>query len=191
MNDCFSNLLPAAKHPVPGTIPGVMNGDLVFRKMSGPGSRLVDAIDEGSIFSHVGIAYVDADTNIFVIHVLPQGDEMVQMDTLPAYLQEAELFAVYRPVNMDRTIPARAAQIASQWVGVRPFDKDFDLSTDDALYCTELVYKAYLLAGQDVVDGIFNQVSLPFLTAEEVIYPSLLVQSSHFTVIYSSPSDNP
>lgn len=53
----------------------------------------------------------------------------------------ADALAVLRP-RLDKLAVAKALLRAFHYRG-RPYDFDFDFRTDDALVCTELVYKAY------------------------------------------------
>ena len=66
-----------------------------------------------------------------------------------------------------------------------PFDTAFDLTDDDRLYCSELVYKAFLSAGVELVDHP-EIIRLPAQAAQgsvEVITVGQLVHSSTVTDI--------
>ncbi len=94
-------------------------------------------------------------------------------------------FAIYRPAANISDAATIAVQKALEWVGEKRFDRDFDLRTDETVYCTELVYKAYQEAGVDIIHGDFNIVEFPFLETKEVIYPSLFIESGLFIPVYS------
>jgi hypothetical protein len=57
---------------------------------------------------------------------------------------------------LSKETKARAIFRAFNFSG-RPYDFNFDFLTDSALVCSELVYKAYLPAGQD--EGLFLPLS--------------------------------
>ena len=71
-------------------------------------------------------------------------------------------------------------------MGTVRFDKAFNLQSDRTLYCTELVYKAYLGAGVDIINGEFDVIDLPWLDAREVILPSGFIEGGLFDLVYSS-----
>ncbi len=56
-----------------------------------------------------------------------------------------------------------------------PFDNAYDLSTDDAMYCTEFVFKAFRSIGIDLLSGPLAEVRVPFSGVRDVIFPSDLV----------------
>jgi hypothetical protein len=63
-----------------------------------------------------------------------------------------------------------------------PFDHAFDLSTEDSVYCTELVWLAFLQAGIDLCEGSFINLDSAFFK-HPVILPSSLVSNFNFTRI--------
>lgn len=128
---------------------------------------------------------MDADGKAYVIHVWPDGDELVRIEPLDTFTAGIEHLAIYRMLSISKETRERAAHVALAWVGTRQFDKDFDLSSDDALYCTELVYKAYQSVGVDITSGEFNKINIPLWGRKEVIYPSLIIESGLFVSIYS------
>ena len=65
-----------------------------------------------------------------------------------------------------------------------PFDDRFNLESADRMYCTELVWRAYLKAGIDLVDGVFVRVQTPFGEGRYVL-PSSLLNSRYLREIVS------
>ena len=63
------------------------------------------------------------------------------------------------------------------------FDDAFDIKTEDKLYCTELVWKAFQNIGIDLIQGKFNKLFLPFVK-DFVILPSSLLSSNYLEEIY-------
>lgn len=166
-------------------LPVVESGDLVFRRTNSVGGQFVAMLDREQSFSHVGIAYTGMD-KVYVIHVLPVGNEEVRIEPLQTFVEQSTSLAIYRPHGIEQRVISNAVRNALSWVGRKRFDRDFDIFSDNMLYCTELVYKAYKDAGIDITDGQFNSVDFPFLKVKEVIYPSLIIESGHFTLIYST-----
>lgn len=64
-----------------------------------------------------------------------------------------------------------------------PFDKAFDFRNDDKLYCTELVWKAYLAAGINLTNGKFYVLTMN-LVADSIILPGQFLESELLTQIY-------
>lgn len=127
-------------------------GDVLFITGASLRSRVVRALQLRSVdYSHVGIVDLEAGRP-FVIHADPAVGKVVRQswDGLRA---SGEVLggAIYRVREArDRTAPvacAAARRFAERRV---PFDERFDLRTDDRLFCTELVLRAYRFAGVDL-----------------------------------------
>ena len=153
---------------------GVSPGDLVFRRGRSMVSRAVLSIDGKSEYSHVGIV-VSAGNPIRIVHAIPPEETNpggVIAEPLQSFLTPdlASAAAVYRP--RDSGIGVRAAARAWKYTRPRrPFDSDFDLSTPGAVYCTELIWRAYLDEGVDLVGrGFKDRYLLPsrLLTSPEL-----------------------
>ena len=146
--------------------PGALRtGDVIFRRGRSVVSEIVLTADRQGSFSHVGMVLVEAGIP-WVVHATP--DEPV--DTQGAVVREhlnqflsadrASATAVYRasdPVRADH-----AAAVAADYARRRlPFDAAFDLLTSDNLYCTELVWRAYLEVGLDLTGGNRDELPIP------------------------------
>ncbi len=163
-------------------------GDLVFRRGSSLLSRAVLSADGAIPYSHVGVVNREND-KIRVIHVEP-GDRpgrlnTVAIDSLADFLApgKASAAAVYR-LRSDVADRAPAAVLAASGYAARrvPFDDAFDLATDDTLYCTELVWRSYRMAGLDLVDGRFDHLDMP-IGKDIYILPSSLAGSRYLTLV--------
>jgi hypothetical protein len=166
-------------------------GDLVFRRGRSFGSQAVLSVDPASPYSHVGIlASISRASDWQVIHVMPQAvadTSPVQIESLVTFIStdQASDYAIYRLRAPDtQGTAARAADIARGFYdrGV-VFDSQFDLSKEDAMYCTELVWKAYLGAGVDLMDGRLDALEGPFFSGLFVL-PSSLQKSSALVQIH-------
>ena len=159
-------------------------GDLIFRRMHGLASQYVDLLDREGEFSHVGMISVPPNSDqVFVIHVQPENPSTVQQETIQDFLQGARTFAIYRLTEAG-AFADLAVSRAMEWLGERDFDLKFDLETDHTLYCTELVWKAYLYAGIDITGGELNHVNFPFLETKVVILPSSFFESGLVSQVY-------
>lgn len=168
---------PARHHPrIVMDSSTLVPGDLVFRRGRSMISRAVLSLDGESEFSHVAIA-VSIANQIRVVHAIPpEGTDSggVIEEPLESFLipELASAAALYRP--KDAAVGTRAAATALRYARARtPFDSGFDLSTPDAMYCTELVWRAYLEAGADLIGGFH----------ERYLLPSRLLMSPEFRLI--------
>ena len=166
-------------------------GDLIFRRGKSIASRLVLLADKQSTYSHVGLLFMEG-SEALVIHIVPaetDGDlAQVQVDRLASFIDARHNSAV----SVRRLRHVRASHYGSlagavAWTYVRealPFDDRFDLESADRMYCTELVWRAYLKAGIDLVDGVFVRVQTPF-GAGRYLLPSSLLNSRYLREIVS------
>lgn len=171
-------------------LPELCEGDLVFRKGRSLVSTVVLMNDRASSYSHVGIvAFKNGEP--FVVHAVPgetdgNGEEKVKCDVPVDFLdfEKASLFAVFRLADNEKHQAEIAAQTAMDYyeMGLL-FDKALDFRSDDKLYCTELVWKAYLKAGINLTGNEFHVLSLK-LIADSIILPGQFVESELLIQIY-------
>lgn len=146
---------------------GLRDGDVVFRRGVGWISNSVLALDENASYSHVGIV-VRAGDSVFVIHVEPKTDTGLGhavREPITEFLSErkASAAAVYRIPEESRQSAARAARMAMEYANrSAPFDDRFDANTSSAVYCTELVWRAYREAGQDLAPAFGRRAPMLF-----------------------------
>ncbi len=102
----------------------------VFRRYSGGDER----------FSHIGVLHCE-DSLLFVVHAEASeltGVGSVRMDPLCDFLDHSLDHQFFRVVS--DTLRWRIDSFACAYYAAHtPFDLSFDLSSDSALYCTELV----------------------------------------------------
>lgn len=158
----------------------VENGDIIFRRGVGLASDFVVSVDADSRFSHVGIICKQAG-HPYVIHILPgEGhgdDDTVRMEPLVLFLSpgNASGYALCRLSGKHRAVAQRAtSQALSFWKKQLCYDYDFDVSNAQRLYCSELVWRAYNVAGIDLTDGMLQRVSFPFYQGRYVLISRLL-----------------
>ncbi len=56
-----------------------------------------------------------------------------------------------------------------------PFDDHYDLGSDNALYCSEFVYKAFLQIGIHLVTAELSSLSIPMVGVRKVVFPGDLI----------------
>jgi len=172
--------------PLP-VLPDLATGDLIFRKSESLTGQFVNMMDAQSEFSHVGIIRLSDENEVRIIHASPQGEEtqsMVQVANLEYFLSYSHEIAIYRPRSVYQQTAIRAANYAFSLAGKMPFDRGFDLETEDAVYCTELIWRAFLEAGEDIVENNFDELEMPFFGVNEYIFPSTLMNEKYFYLFY-------
>jgi ABC-type sugar transport system substrate-binding protein len=131
-------------------------GDVVFKNGGGVWGSLAARFSENDDgYGHVGIVSLRPDGEVIVIHA--GGDPVtrngrVQESEFDKFLGAAKGAALYRP-HLDDASAARALTYAQDAVRRNaPFDAAFSLETENALYCTELIWRALSVAlGEDAV----------------------------------------
>jgi len=166
------------------------NGDIIFRRGTSFVSNMVLTADKSSPYSHSGIVKIIGG-KYFVIHSVPAEEpgekDLTKIDPLLNFLKRdrSTAIAVYRLRDENHNLQNLAAENAYNYaVQKTPFDSDFNLNTDSRLYCTELVWKSYLLAGIDLIDNKFEEINLPFSKGPYIL-PGTLLKSKHLKPIYS------
>ncbi|MBN2570663.1 MAG: hypothetical protein JXA68_00930 [Ignavibacteriales bacterium] len=169
----------------------IKHGDLIFRKGRSLVSQVVLLMDNDSPYSHVGIVYKDRDS-IFVIHAVPGEEDadtdFVRMDYIDDFLDctnntGGSIYRFYDSINYK--LPDSAASIAKSYFNEKiMFDPDFSMRSNNKLYCTELIWKAYKNAGIDLIENKLDTASIP-LGDGPFLYPSSLIKSKYLIKIYS------
>ena len=134
--------------------PGLKAGDLVFRKGAGLWTRhFINASTREKRFSHVGIV-VRTTPSAIILHA--DGNDLtgvgnVRTEDWPGFFEIASECAIYRYAGSKETARAFASQ-GLRRLGV-PFDPAFDMSSTNALYCTELIREVVNeAAGTNVIE---------------------------------------
>lgn len=134
----------------------LMDGDIIFRRTDALRGRVARTTDLHADYSHAGLLSLK-DGNRTVIHADPArlgaARGRVVETTLDGFIGDSTVVrvAVYRLRLRDDTRMVHAMR----WAGGHaargtPFDNDFNLSDSTAMYCTELVWRAYRVVGLEV-----------------------------------------
>lgn len=148
------------------------DGDLILRRGEGIFSdiaRLFYSTDKR--FSHVGIM-ITIQHRPYVIHSIQEeskGYNGVVIEALQHYLKDIRDWSVYR-LELPREQRSRMAIIALDYAQQKiPFDPYFDLSTQNTLYCTELIWQVANKAAQpNPVFTSTTQSDIPFISIENI-----------------------
>jgi hypothetical protein len=151
-------------------------GDVVFFRTTTWRGRLVRLLQEnGEDFTHAGIVVDAAIPATRVAHACPVEPAIVRIDLLSDLLAKDEItsIAIYRP-GVGKAEALKAAMIAKEYAAREiPFDVEFELANDDAIYCTELIWLSYRGAG------------LKIKASRNILFPVDLLHSGFFKLLVS------
>lgn len=154
---------PGNSQAIDSAIRLLRDGDLALRTGADVISVMLRQMNRtDKTYSHCGIVMIE-DGYPFVYHSI--GGE----DNPDSHLQRDSAIDFFSPVSNERLGVARLDLQSDQVVRLHsiaqrylasgvPFDLDFDLATDDKLYCAEFVYKAVQEAIDDT--GYFTKSHL-------------------------------
>jgi hypothetical protein len=168
------------------------NGDIIFRQGISMVSRLVQGLDNSVPYTHVGLI-VSSPEGFLVVHAVPAEDNevvaRVKKESLEDFLRpdRARALGIYRS-ECDAGELARISQWAiGKADSQTPFDDSFDLSDTNSLYCTELIWRAFLCCSVDLCQGSFDY--LPFARGrKQCILPGRISHSKHLNAILYLPT---
>ena len=186
-------LLGCSASGSPRVLPDLRSGDVVLQTSTSPQSRAIQ-LATGSPYSHVGIVEV-APRGTYVIEAIGRVSRTPWM----AWRARGDggRVTILRPRGVDDRQISRVLSQARAFLG-RRYDARFGWS-DERIYCSELVYKAYL-RGAGLRAGRLQKVRELELGAIqkqvmerygripwelELVTPASIAESSDFTEIYS------
>lgn len=132
----------------------IKEGDLILRDGKGFISELLKECNaQDKSFSHAGVATIE-NGQVFVIHAIGgEGNVSNKMlkDPLELFCWDKQCFAFgVAELNLpDSARTAFLSEVKHYYETGMEFDTDFDLSTDDRMYCSEMIYKSICVATND------------------------------------------
>ena len=135
------------KHAVDSAISLLKSGDIVLRTGNGAISQMLAQMNQkDKSYSHCGIVIIEQGYP-FVYHAIggeDNPDERLRRDSANRFFSPLNNDGIaIVSYDMDDAATEALKKTVLQYYKARPkFDMKFDLATDDALYCSEFVYKA-------------------------------------------------
>ncbi len=182
-----------SRQPMPIFYPeqfeGATGGDLILIRGRHWRSRAVQTLRRREAFTHIGIL-VEQNDGLWVVHASPEAEtEGVAVETLEDFLKSPHLRAV-RVRRLGEGLPQmrNAASLAALEMGGQglPFDGNFDLDSEDRIYCSELIWRAYCAVGVDLLEGIDWQERIPLLE-NPILMPSIFSNHPQFDTVLDLP----
>ncbi len=132
------------------------------------------------------------DSNLFVIHTVPKENDAdpgyIKFEPVEEFLSggKAARVGIYRLIqNSQDKINIASSYAYKCYIKKYCFDNNYDLMSDKQLYCTELIWKAYKLAGIDLVCNRLKNINI-IVTSRNMIMPSSIIESKLLKKIYSN-----
>lgn len=137
----------------------IQNGDIITRTGNDFTSESLRNLNQrNKTYSHCGIASIEGDS-IFVYHALGgefNPNQLLKREAIEYFAEpyNNKGIGIFR-FNMEDSIKRKFAIVArDHFINQIMFDMDFDLKTDDRMYCAEFVYKTLLKASNKKL--VFN-----------------------------------
>jgi len=161
------------------------SGDIIFRHGRGFISNTLMSLGQREKkYSHAGIVSVE-NGNVYVYHAIG-GEQNIsnklRRDKLEDFCspQDIHAFGIYRSDFNPEQIQQVLAKVYDYYKNELQFDTKFDLTTNDKMYCTEMIYKIFI-----GVAGEGNYISLSAVGNKKYVACDDIYLNSHFQKIYS------
>ncbi|MGL4851657.1 MAG: YiiX/YebB-like N1pC/P60 family cysteine hydrolase [Phocaeicola sp.] len=161
-------------------------GDIVTRRGRGLISNMVLFADKKGEYSHIGLI-IKKEEHLFVIHSVPDEDGVdgIKCDSLTYFFNpdKALAGAAFR-IELKQAEKQKLTEYALQKLKEElPFDHHYNLNNDQAQYCTEFVWNAFLQIGIDLTDS--RRTSLTLIPSiEKYLVPSDLYTNKRLHKIF-------
>jgi hypothetical protein len=145
---------PYNKQLVDSGVRTLRTGDLVVRTGADITSYIFSQLNhEDKTYSHCGIVIIE-NGYPFIYHSIggeDNPDQVLRRDSASFWFSPANNlgFGVVRYTISNHQVDAITSVTRQIYKEKRKFDMDFDLNTDDRLYCAEFAYKAINMALKD------------------------------------------
>lgn len=159
------------------------SGDLVFRLGNDITSAMLSQLNlREKNYSHCGIVVVE-NGSPYIYHSIGgefNPDQKIKRETPAQWFSPVNnlAIAVSRPDLDSHQLKQVADNVQSFYKEGKTFDMEFDLATDDRLYCAEMIYKS-------IVNVVKDSIYLPVTSAFGKKYVGIddLYINPHSTVI--------
>lgn len=135
-------------------IKGIQTGDLILRRGKDQVSDFFARLNtRNQKYSHCGVAQ-RTDSGLFVYHIIASINNLdgrILREPIHSFIHPKgnTAWAIIR-YDFDSTKQAKlVAKIQAYARQKITFDQQFDLQSDDKMYCSEMLYKALLFASKD------------------------------------------
>lgn len=135
-------------------IKGIQTGDLILRRGKDQVSDFFARLNtRNQKYSHCGLA-VQTDSGLFVYHILATVNHLegqILSEPIHSFIRP-KINAGWAIIRYDFDSTKKAKLVAKIQDYTRQkitFDQQFDLQSDDKMYCSEMLYKALLFASKD------------------------------------------
>jgi hypothetical protein len=144
------------KHTLDSVKMLIKPGDVITRTGNDFTSQSLKTLNrKDKTFSHCGIANIENDS-VLVYHAIGgewNPNQKIKRESFEAFINPAEnnLMGIYRFAIL-KNIKENLIKTAKKFYGSNIlFDMDFNLKTDDKMYCVEFVYKTFLIASSNKI----------------------------------------
>lgn len=183
----------AAAQVRPDALSGLGEGDLLFKGAeTATGTRIAAGWSQGDKrWGHIGIVVAGEAGGFSVIHADTGMDGAVgevRRVPLATYLSDVYTLGVY---DVSLTGDQRAAYLAEaeRSVGL-PFDRGFSLASDNAVYCSELVWRALSAgAGEDIQEDKSQRLGRVYVSVSDISENPLVHEAAVYTQARSVKGD--
>ena len=179
----FASAFYKIKNKIPDNAT-LQNGDIILRN----GRGLISSVFRQSslhqrVFSHAGFIH-KMKNQVYIYHFIDDVTKSgLHIETLQHFINanECSAYAVFRYQLNTYEQQRLETIIAAPRQNTIPFDSNFDLTTDSALYCTEWIAKTLTKATQQT-----DFIPTTTVGALTYIAPDNLYLNAHCTLIYKS-----
>jgi len=153
-------LITRAFKSITAVKPNIQSGDLITRTGNDFTSQGLRTLNQrNQTYSHCGIASIENDS-LFIYHALGgewNPDEKLKREPFELFAEPYSNKGIgvfhFNLTDTTRQQLIKAAQ--NYYAAGLMFDMDFDLTTDNRMYCAEFIYKSFLKASHQQM--VFNK----------------------------------
>lgn len=171
-----ANELPQNFALIKSSLPLIENGDLIFRNGNDEVSLAARSMNRtDTSYSHSGILFIENDS-VVVYHSLGgeyNPSQKLRRDPIDSFCnpKENSAFGIYR-YNMTDSEKVKLRKVVSDYYkqGLK-FDLYFNYMSDDAMYCSEFVFKSLNKARDGKMSSYVRMDTLPFgVTIDDIFH---------------------